>query len=163
MATIKIKAAVAPDPIPSSHARRRNHPTDRTLSLPPRPGGGRMAQQGIHPAPRRNRASDRQASSLRARRTHGNPLLVDTVEKVARKSRACNNRIKKGRYSNQRCADGWIFESKLRRDPLEIFFQHYRSLSKQRWAAVGPFGCTVVPLAEALKIIASEPIFWVGI
>jgi hypothetical protein len=33
---------------------------------------------------------------------------------------------------------------------------------KERWAAVGPFGQTVVPLDEALQIIASEPIFWVG-
>ena len=44
----------------------------------------------------------------------------------------------------------------------ELMEIRYWSLSKQRWAAVGPFGCTVVPLAEALKIIASEPIFWVG-
>jgi hypothetical protein len=33
---------------------------------------------------------------------------------------------------------------------------------KGRWAAVGPFGQTVVPLDEALQIIGSEPIFWVG-
>jgi hypothetical protein len=33
---------------------------------------------------------------------------------------------------------------------------------KERWAAVGPFGQTVVPLDEALQIIASEPIFRVG-
>jgi len=45
----------------------------------------------------------------------------------------------------------------------ELMEIRYWSLSKQRWAAVGPFGCTVVPLAEALQIIASEPIFWVGI
>jgi hypothetical protein len=45
----------------------------------------------------------------------------------------------------------------------ELMEIRYWSLSKQRWAAVGPFGCTVVPLAEALKIIASEQIFWVGI
>jgi hypothetical protein len=38
----------------------------------------------------------------------------------------------------------------------------YWSLWKERWAAVGPFGQTVVPLNEALQIIASEPIFWVG-
>ena len=48
-----------------------------------------------------------------------------------------------------------------RRDELmEIL---YWSLWKQHWAAVGPFGCTVVALDEALQIIASEPIFWVGI
>jgi len=36
----------------------------------------------------------------------------------------------------------------------------YWSLSKQHWAPVGPFGCTVAPLDKALRIIASEPIFW---
>jgi hypothetical protein len=39
----------------------------------------------------------------------------------------------------------------------------YWSLCKERWAAVGPFGCTIVPLDEALHIIAAEPIFWVGL
>ena len=47
-----------------------------------------------------------------------------------------------------------------RDDLMEIL---YWSLWKQRWAAVGPFGATVVPLDEALRIIAGEPIFWVGI
>jgi hypothetical protein len=46
-----------------------------------------------------------------------------------------------------------------RDDLMEIL---YWSLRKERWAAVGPFGCTVVPLDEALQIIAGEPIFWVG-
>jgi len=46
-----------------------------------------------------------------------------------------------------------------RDDLMEIL---YWSLWKQRWAAVGPFGSTVVPLDEALRIIAAEPIFWVG-
>jgi hypothetical protein len=46
-----------------------------------------------------------------------------------------------------------------RDDLMEIF---YWSLWKQRWAPVGPFGQTVVPLDEALRIIAGEPIFWVG-
>jgi len=46
-----------------------------------------------------------------------------------------------------------------RDDLMEIL---YWSLWKQRWAAVGPFGSTVVPLHEALRIIAGEPIFWVG-
>jgi hypothetical protein len=46
-----------------------------------------------------------------------------------------------------------------RDDLMEIL---YWSLWKQRWAAVGPFGSTVVPLDEALRIIAGEPIFWVG-
>jgi hypothetical protein len=36
------------------------------------------------------------------------------------------------------------------------------SLWRERWAAVGPFGSTIVPLDEALHIIAHEPIFWVG-
>ena len=39
----------------------------------------------------------------------------------------------------------------------------YWSSRKERWAAVGPFGSTIVPLDEALRIIADEPIFWVGI
>ena len=46
-----------------------------------------------------------------------------------------------------------------RDDLMEIL---YWSLWKQRWAPVGPFGQTVVPLDEALRIIAGEPIFWVG-
>lgn len=39
----------------------------------------------------------------------------------------------------------------------------YWSSRKQHWAPVGPFGRTVVPLDEALRIIAHEPIFWVHI
>jgi hypothetical protein len=39
----------------------------------------------------------------------------------------------------------------------------YWSSRKQHWAPVDPFGCTVVPLDEALRIIAQEPIFWVHI
>jgi hypothetical protein len=46
-----------------------------------------------------------------------------------------------------------------RDDLMEIL---YWSLWRERWAAVGPFGGTVVPLNEALRIIAAEPIFWVG-
>jgi hypothetical protein len=46
-----------------------------------------------------------------------------------------------------------------RDDLMEIL---YWSLWRERWAAVGPFGRTVVPLNEALRIIAAEPIFWVG-
>ena len=46
-----------------------------------------------------------------------------------------------------------------RGDQMEIF---YWSLRKQHWAPVGPFGRTVAPLDKALRIIASEPIFWVG-
>ena len=42
---------------------------------------------------------------------------------------------------------------------MEIF---YWTLRKQHWAPVGPFGRTVAPLDKALRIIASEPIFWVG-
>jgi len=45
----------------------------------------------------------------------------------------------------------------------ELMEIRYWSLSKQRWAAVGPFGQTVVRFDEALQIIASEPIFWVGL
>ena len=46
-----------------------------------------------------------------------------------------------------------------RDDLLEIF---YWSSWKQRWAPAGPFGRTAAPLHEALRIIASEPIFWAG-
>ncbi len=46
-----------------------------------------------------------------------------------------------------------------RDDLMEIL---YWSLWRERWAAVGPFGRTVVPFNEALRIIAAEPIFWVG-
>ncbi len=31
------------------------------------------------------------------------------------------------------------------------------------WAPFGPFGKTVLPLKEALELIASEPAFWIGI
>src|SRR4029077_8018069 len=51
-----------------------------------------MAQQGIHLAPRRNRASDRQASSLRARRTHGNLLLVIVEGALGRRRPVRTNR-----------------------------------------------------------------------
>jgi len=47
-----------------------------------------------------------------------------------------------------------------RDDQMEIL---YWSSWKQHWAAVGPFGRTVAPLDEALRIIACEPIFWAGI
>ena len=46
-----------------------------------------------------------------------------------------------------------------RDDQMEIL---YWSSWKQHWAAVGPFGRTVAPLDEALRIIAFEPIFWAG-
>lgn len=44
-----------------------------------------------------------------------------------------------------------------RDDQMEIL---YWSSWKQHWAPVGPFGRTVAPLDEALRIIAFEPIFW---
>jgi len=47
-----------------------------------------------------------------------------------------------------------------RDDLMEVL---YWSLWRERWAAVGPFGSTIVPLDEALHIIAHEPIFWVGL
>jgi hypothetical protein len=40
---------------------------------------------------------------------------------------------------------------------VEIF---YWSLGKQRWAPFGPFGSTVVPVDEALRIIDANAIFW---
>jgi hypothetical protein len=46
-----------------------------------------------------------------------------------------------------------------RDDLMEIF---YWSLWRERWRPTGPFGCTVVPLSEALRIIDKEPIFTVG-
>jgi hypothetical protein len=46
-----------------------------------------------------------------------------------------------------------------RDDQMEIL---YWSSWRQHWAAVGPFGRTVAPLEEALRIIAFEPIFWAG-
>jgi len=45
-------------------------------------------------------------------------------------------------------------------DLMEIL---YWSLRKERWAAVGDFGRTAAPLDKALRIIAFEPIFWVGL
>jgi hypothetical protein len=36
----------------------------------------------------------------------------------------------------------------------------YWSLGKQAWAPFGPFGKTVVPVADALQIIAVNSIFW---
>ena len=47
-----------------------------------------------------------------------------------------------------------------RDDQMEIL---YWSSWKQHWAPVGPFGRTVAPLDEALRIIAFEPIFWAGL
>ncbi len=46
-----------------------------------------------------------------------------------------------------------------RDDLMEIF---YWSLWRERWRPTGPFGCTIVPLKEALRIIDAEPIFAVG-
>jgi hypothetical protein len=46
-----------------------------------------------------------------------------------------------------------------RDDLMEIF---YWSLWRERWCPTGPFGSTVVPLNEALRIIDAEPIFTVG-
>ena len=34
---------------------------------------------------------------------------------------------------------------------------------REGWAPFGPFGKTVLPLDEALQLIASEPAFWIGI
>ncbi len=43
-------------------------------------------------------------------------------------------------------------------DSVEIL---YWSAWKQRWAATGPFGRTVLPVDDALDFIAHEDIFWV--
>jgi hypothetical protein len=36
----------------------------------------------------------------------------------------------------------------------------YWSLWKERWAAAGPFGRTVLSIDDALQFIAHEDIFW---
>lgn len=33
---------------------------------------------------------------------------------------------------------------------------------RERWAPFGPFGKTILPLNEALELIATEPAFWIG-
>jgi hypothetical protein len=43
------------------------------------------------------------------------------------------------------------------RDRFEVL---YWSLWKERWAATGPFGRTVLPISDALQFIAYEDIFW---
>lgn len=45
-----------------------------------------------------------------------------------------------------------------RNDSFEIL---YWSAWKQRWAATGPFGRTVLPIDDALQFIAHEDLFWV--
>lgn len=45
-----------------------------------------------------------------------------------------------------------------RNDGVEIL---YWSARKERWAAAGPFGRTILPLDDALHFIAHEDIFWV--
>ncbi len=42
-------------------------------------------------------------------------------------------------------------------DRVEVL---YWSLWKERWAPTGPFGRTVLPLNDALRLIAEEDIFW---
>jgi hypothetical protein len=44
-----------------------------------------------------------------------------------------------------------------RDDRVEILFW---SSWKQRWAPTGPFGRTILPLDEALTVIAQQAIFW---
>jgi len=44
-----------------------------------------------------------------------------------------------------------------RDDSVEVF---YWSAWKERWTAAGPFGRTVLPVDEALDLIAHEDIFW---
>jgi len=46
-----------------------------------------------------------------------------------------------------------------RDDLMEIL---YWSRWRECWRPTGPFGCTVVPLNEALRVIDAEPIFAVG-
>jgi len=44
-----------------------------------------------------------------------------------------------------------------RDDRVELL---YWSSWKDKWAPTGPFGRTVLPLDEALRVIAKEGIFW---
>jgi hypothetical protein len=44
-----------------------------------------------------------------------------------------------------------------RDDSFEVL---YYSLWKERWAATGPFGRTILPIDDALQFIACEDIFW---
>jgi hypothetical protein len=44
-----------------------------------------------------------------------------------------------------------------RDDRVEIL---YWSSWKQKWAPTGPFGRTVLPLDDALRVIEQQPIFW---
>jgi hypothetical protein len=44
-----------------------------------------------------------------------------------------------------------------RDDRVELL---YWSSWKEKWAPTGPFGRTVLPLDEALRVIAKEGIFW---
>ncbi len=45
-----------------------------------------------------------------------------------------------------------------RNDSFEVL---YWSVWRERWAATGPFGRTVLPIDDALQFIAQEDIFWV--
>jgi hypothetical protein len=45
--------------------------------------------------------------------------------------------------------------------PDDRFEVLYWSLWKNRWAATGPFGRTVLSIDDALRFIAYEDIFWV--
>lgn len=47
-----------------------------------------------------------------------------------------------------------------RGDRVEIL---YWSSWKERWAPTGPFGGTILPLDEALFVIANEAIFWTAV
>ena len=42
-------------------------------------------------------------------------------------------------------------------DSVEVL---YWSAWKKRWTAVGPFGRTILPVDDALHLIAHEDIFW---
>jgi len=47
--------------------------------------------------------------------------------------------------------------STVHNDSVEVL---YWSAWKERWTAAGPFGQTVLPIEEALHVIAHEDIFW---
>ena len=42
-------------------------------------------------------------------------------------------------------------------DKVEVLWWRH-----ERWAPFGPFGKTVLPLNNALELIATEPAFWIG-
>ena len=89
--------------------------------------------------------------------------IIQRIERFAfRRAPVAAERRNKGYtllHAGDRGADRKASSHRKRR-PMETL---YWSSWKQHWAPVGPFGRTVAPLDEALRIIAFEPIFWAGL